>query len=276
MLFKIKQYIGPFSAKSPLHMLHKEYIYEILFEAILGVASDLPLVKDDMKNAKEKAHKFFNNVDDCAYGGSFQYFRKDGSYNNAPYFLVRVGDKVGVVDENLNILIDINYDEIIPPIRTSKPLFVVKNENNQWRVLEAKTQRVLVEFGTYKKIWGYDENHALVSRSCEHELSTGTQRAIIDTYGKIIYGSDKYANIYPFYGTGVDYIVIREKPTEYIKGRKVNDNLIFRSKSMPQNAISPNNEVIEAPQKSHYAGGIVKYDIMDAYEGDYDALWNTD
>lgn len=276
MLFPIKPYIGNYSSNSPLHILHKEYIYEIFFEAILGTASDQPFVKDNMRNAKEKANKFFNNVDDCVFGGRFQYFRKDGSYNNDPYFLVRVGDKVGVVDENLNVLIDIEYDEIIPPIR-SKPLFVVKNDRNQWQVIEAKTQRILVEFGIYKKIWGYDENHALVSREYEKELSSSTQRAIIDMHGKMVYGSDKYANIFPFYGTGVDYIVVREKPEEYIKGRLINNNLTFRMKSMPTNVISPNNEVIETPIKYRPSmGGIVSYDKMDAYEGDYDALWNTD
>lgn len=151
MLFPIKPYIGNFSANSPLHIRHKDYVYEIFFEAILGIASDLSFVKDEMKNAKEKAQKFFNNVDDCVFGGRFQYYRKNGSLNNDPYFLVRVGDKVGVVDEDLNILIDIEYDEIIPPIRTNKPLFVVKNDKNQWQVMEAKTQRILVEFGIYKK-----------------------------------------------------------------------------------------------------------------------------
>lgn len=117
----------------------------------------------------------------------------------------------------------------------------------------------------------------MVSREYEKVLSTGTQRAIIDMHGKIVYGSDKYANIFPFYGTGVDYIVVREKPQEYVKGRLINNNLTFRMKSMPTNVISPNNEVIEAPMKYRPStGGIVSYDKMDAYEGDYDALWNTD
>ena len=38
----------------------------------------------------------------------------------------------------------------------------------------------------------------------------------------------------------------------------------------------PDNQIIEAPRNLSYSGGIVNYDKMDAYEGDYDALWNTD
>lgn len=276
MLFPVKPYIGIFSSQSPLQLPRKEYIYEMYFEAILGYASDMPFVEDDMKNAKDKARKFFENVDDCAFGGRFEYFRKDGSYNDAPYFLVRVADKVGVVDENLNVLIDIDFKEVIPPIRTSKPLFVVKDKNNQWAVLEAKTQRIIVPAGLFCKIWGYDQNHALVSTAYEHELSTGTKRAIIDRYGKIVYGTDKHSNIFPFYGTCVDYIIVREREEEFVKGRLVNKHLSFRKKDFPQNVISPDNEVIETLKKPLYTGGVIHYDKMDAYEGDYDALWNTD
>lgn len=276
MLFPVKPYIGIFSGKSPLHLVHKEYVYELYFKAILGYASDLPLVKDDLRNATEKAKKFFDNVDDCVYGGRFEYYRKDGSYNDAPYFLIRVGDNVGVVDENLKILIDVDFKEVIPPIRTSVPLFVVKDKENQWQVLEAKTQRIIVPAGKFIKIWGYDQNHALVSTAYEHELSTGTKRAIIDRYGKIVYRSDKYSNIFPFYGTCVDYIIVREKEEEYVKGTLINKHLSFRRKDFPQNVISPDNEVIEAPRKSFYTGSVGHYDKMDAYEGDYDALWNTD
>ena len=276
MLFPIKPHLGNFSSKSPLQLAHKEYIYELFFQAVLGYVSELPLVEDDIKSAKVKAQKFFNNVDDCVYGGRFEYFRKDGSYNNAPYFLVRVEDKVGVVDENLDILLDIEFKEVIPPIRTSKPLFVVKDNNNQWQVLEAKSQHSIVPAGLYCKIWGYDQNHALVSREYEQELSSGTKRAIIDIYGKIVYGSDHYANIFPFYGTGVDYIVVQEKPEDVINCRISNRHLSFRRKSVPQNVMIPDNQIIEAPRNLSYSGGIVNYDKMDAYEGDYDALWNTD
>ena len=54
-------------------------------------------------NETEKASIFFEKVDDFAYAGVYEKFNKSGILVTIHFFLVRVNNLVGVVDENCNV-----------------------------------------------------------------------------------------------------------------------------------------------------------------------------
>ena len=55
----------------------------------------------------------------------YEKFNKSGTLVTIHFFLVRVNNLVGVVDENSNVLLPIDYKEIIPPINANDAVFVV-------------------------------------------------------------------------------------------------------------------------------------------------------
>lgn len=123
------------------------------------------------------------------------------------FFLVRVDNLVGVVDEDCKVLIDIVYIEIIPHINADDAVFVVKNTENQWGVINAISNEIIVTFGKYLKIWGYGTHHALVCAKYENSWSK-TYRAIIDVKGNLVKGTENNYIISPFYGTKSDCILV--------------------------------------------------------------------
>lgn len=86
---------------------------------------------------------------------------------------------------------------IIPPTNANDAVFVVKNTENKWGVINIITNETIVPFGKYLKIWGYDTHHALVCTKYENSWSK-TYRAIIDVKGNIVRGTESYYKIYPF------------------------------------------------------------------------------
>lgn len=65
-------------------------------------------------------------MDDLVYVGAHSKYDKSGAYRTTYIFLVRVNDRVGIVDENLNILLPIEYKEIIPPININDAVLLLK------------------------------------------------------------------------------------------------------------------------------------------------------
>lgn len=189
--------------------------------------------------------------------------------------MVRVNNLVGVVDEDCKVLLPIDYKEIIPPTNANDAVFVVKNTENKWGVINIITNETIVPFGKYLKIWGYDTHHALVCTKYENSWSK-TYRAIIDVKGNIVRGTESYYKIYPFYGTKSDCILVEtQKEGKDERGyRQI--HYLSLSKEIPSRWQSPSIESVEAPRSYEDSNYHPVYDKMDAYEGDYDALWNTD
>ncbi|WP_270348259.1 hypothetical protein [Bacteroides intestinalis] len=263
-MIEVKKYIGSFTGSVYSNYTHSSLsAYKLIFDCIF------------YPNETEKASIFFEKVDDFAYAGAYAKFNKSGAQVTTHFFLVRVNNLVGVVDEDCKVLIDIDYKEIIPPINADDAVFVVKNTENQWGVINAISNEIIVPFGKYLKIWGYDTHHALVCTKYENSWSQ-THRAIIDVKGNLVKGTESYYKIYPFYGTKSDCILVEtQKEGKDERGyRQI--HYLSLSKEIPSRWQSPLIESVEAPRSYMDHNYHPVYDKMDAYEDDYDALWNTD
>jgi len=261
-MIEVKKFIGHFTCSVYSNYTYKKLsIYELIFESVFN------------QKKAENAQLFFDKVDDFVYVGTHSKFNRSGACISTYIFFVRVNDLVGIVDENLNVLLPIDYKELIPPTNIDDAVFVVKNAQNQWGVINVINNEIIVPFGKYLKIWGYDTHHALVCTG--YENGGKTNRAIIDVRGNLVKNTEKYAIIYPFYGTGVEYILATSKPTDKDAKGYAQTHYKLLSKENPTSWYWPNVEVIERQRNytNHYHP---TYDKMDAYDGDYDALWNTD
>ena len=263
-MIEVKKYIGSFTGCVYSNYTHSSLsAYKLIFDCIF------------YPNETEKASIFFEKVDDFAYAPAYAKFNKSGAQVTTHFFLVRVNNLVGVVDEDCKVLIDIDYKEIIPPINADDAVFVVKNTENQWGVINAISNEIIVPFGKYLKIWGYDTHHALVCTKYENSWSQ-THRAIIDVKGNLVKGTESYYKIYPFYGTKSDCVLVEtQKEGKDERGYRQIYYLSL-SKEYPSRWQSPSIESVEASRSYEDSNYHPVYDKMDAYEGDYDALWNTD
>lgn len=213
------------------------------------------------------AEDLFDKVDDFAYCGHFE---------STYLFAIIVNNKVGVIDQNMNQLIVPEYKELITPVH-SAPIFVLKNENDEWGALNALTNDIVIKFGEYIKLWGFDNNHCLACNKYETNHNDATNRCIIDNHGKIVINSQEYYAIFPFYNTGVKFILVQIDAVDTNGCTITNRNLNLLCKEFPKQWFHPDKESVEAPRDySSYHENPIISDKMDAYEGDYEALWNTD
>lgn len=219
---------------------------------------------------------FYEKVDDFAYAGAHFKFKENGICVTTHFFLVRVNNFVGVVDENCKVLIDVVYKEIIPPVNSDDAVFVVKNTDNQWGIINAISNEIIVPFGKYLKIWGYDTHHALVCTKYECSWIDRTYRAIINVKGELIKGTENYIVIYPFYGTMSKCILVETKPADKDDKGYIQKHYLLLSKEFPNIWMYLPKDSVENPCTLTGGNYHPRYDKMDAYEGDYEALWNTD
>lgn len=89
-------------------------------------------------------------------------------------------------------------------------------------------------------------------------------------------GTENNCIISPFYGTKSDCILVEtQKEGKDDRGyRKI--HYLSLSKEYPSRKQSPSTESVEVPRSYEDSNYHPVYDKMDAYEGDYDVLWNTD
>lgn len=264
-MIEVKKFIGSFTSNVYSHYAHKELsVYQLIFDCIF------------YQQKTEIASVFFEKVDDFVYAGAHSKFKKDGVCVTTHFFLVRVNNFVGVVDENCELLLPLDYKEIIPPVNPDDAVFVVKNVDNQWGAVNVITHEIIIPFGKYLKIWGYDTHHALVCLKYEKPYGNKTHRAIINIKGELVKGSECYTTIYPFYGTQSKCILVETKPADKDEKGHVRRHFLSLSKEYPNRWETPSIDAVEVPHSYDYRSYHPVYDKMDAYEGDYDALWNTD
>lgn len=264
-MIEVKKFIGSFLGSVYSNHTHRDLsVYNLVFDCIF------------YQRKTEKASIFFDKIDDFAYAGAHSKFQKNGACVTTHFFLVRVNNRVGVVDEDCNVLLPLDYKEIIPPTNADDAVFVVRNVEDQWGVINVITHEIIVPFGKYLKIWGYDTHHALVCTKYECSWNSKTYRAIIDIKGKLVKGTEQYSTIYPFYGTMSKCILVETRPEDKDERGYVRKHYLSLSKEFPDRWESPSIDAVEVPPSCDYCSYHPIYDKMDAYEGDYDALWNTD
>lgn len=122
---------------------------------------------------------------------------------------IRKGKYCGMMDCNGSIILDLSYKTIIPPYQCNVPVFILQDKNGNWgavRLSDSQKTMVIVPFGTYKYMWGFDNNHCLVhSKECT-DSKTFHERGIIDSKGQMIIPFHQYADIWNFYKTNLPFI----------------------------------------------------------------------
>ena len=262
-------FTGNFSVKHWPRVFHDINYYRFIF-SIIFYGKDNHFVNTISEN-------FFNQFDNFVYLGIFEKWLKNGSLIKMYLFGVSINNKIGIIDQDLNFLLPPYYLEFIVPVK-SDGIFVVKNEENQWGAIDIFANNVIIEFGKYKKIWGFDHKHTLVSLDFEESYEDKTNRAIVNSKGKIVKGTQEYYTIYPFYNSHNDYIIVNVKKEDSCCGMVLNRNLNLLCKENPERWYWPKIEPAEYPRGNNYYsnGSITPMDWRDAYEDDPDARWNTD
>lgn len=164
-------------------------------------------------------------------------------------------DNQFVVSDTIEV-IGLNYINIIPQIEHSPiggDVFCVQHYNGLWGAINARTGKMVTLFGQYDYMWGFDGRYCLVKKGKQTNFSG---RGVIDISGKEVIGTDCYDNIHTFYGKGECIIVEKNGTTEYLSKY----DLSKVCSDIQYDDCDP----------------IVDVDISDAYDGDSDALWNTD
>lgn len=201
-------------------------------------------------------------------------------------FGTRKGNYCGISDSLGEDLLGMDFLVITPPFMTEKHIFVLQNKDHEWGVLnldDPYNPQIIVPFGTYKYIWGFDSNHSLISAKGIGKSGTFEGRGIINTSGEIVVGFREYKDIWNFYNNRSGLIKV-----ETFDGRTL--HLLKRN---------PLHKAVNGfvyPAKSHYAeepiygssynkyGGSYAQDVAglsddvidDAFEGDPEAYWNID
>jgi len=202
------------------------------------------------------------------------------------FFGARKGRYCGILDGLGNDLLGFNFTVITPPFMTDKQLFVVKNKDNEWGVYDLEDPYnpiIVVPFGTYKYMWGFDCNLCLVSAKGIGKPWTFEGRGIINPNGDIAVGFDEYKDIWDFYNNRSPLIKAETFDGHTIHLLKRNlfhkavNGIVYNSKS------SSLDMPVYDSRFGKYAGtyaqdvaGLSDDVINDAFDGDPEAYWNID
>lgn len=214
----------------------------------------------------------------------YGFLRKNGNISSyvRPVF--------GVINYKGEEILPLNYFKITQSICSKKKLFTVQNIKGEYGVIDDQ-KYVIVPFGCYHYISGFDNNFAIVSELCFDEL-TGESKVpyygIINELGKEIVDLN-YQKIVPFYGK-FNYIT-----KAVLHGKEVELNLEYiRFKLEEEYYHSTHSDEYSIEDlydmgylnatgyelyRGTYAQDVMKFsdeDIEDGLDGDPDAYWNID
>lgn len=202
------------------------------------------------------------------------------------FFGARKGKYCDLFDGLGNSLLGFNYTVITPPFMTDKQLFVLKNKDNEWGAYDMEdpyNPTIVVPFGTYKYMWGFDSNHCLVSSKGIGKPGTFEGRGIINSNGDVVVGFDEYKDIWDFYNnrSGLIKAETFDGHTLHLLKRnplhKAVNGIVYNAKSIGLDT------PVYGPRFGEFSGtyaqdiaGLSDDVINDAFEGDPEAYWNID
>lgn len=205
---------------------------------------------------------------------------------NTLYFGARKGKYCGISDGLGDDLLGMDFLVITPPFMTDKQIFVLQNKKFEWGVVDLDdpyNPQIIIPFGTYKYIWGFDSNHSLVSAKGIGKPGTFEGRGIINTNGEVVVGFKEYKDIWNFYNnrSGLIKVETFDGRTLHLLKRnplhKAVNGIIYPTKS------NYADEPIYGTSFGKYEGtyaqdvaGLSDDVIDDAFDGDPEAYWNID
>ena len=202
------------------------------------------------------------------------------------FFGARKGNYCGIFDGLGNNLLGFNYTVIIPPFMTDKQLFVLKNKDNEWGAYDMKdpyNPTIVVPFGTYNYMWGFDSNHCLVSAKGIGKPGTFEGRGIINSNGDVVVGFDEYKDIWDFYNnrSGLIKAETFDGQTLHLLKRhplhKAVNGIVYNAKSIgPDIPVYGSRFGEFSGTYAQDVAGLSDDVINDAFDGDPEAYWNID
>lgn len=131
--------------------------------------------------------------------------------NKILFWAGRRGKYCEICDCLGNNLLDQAFMCITPPINTIKHVFVCENINHEWGVIDLDNSshpKIVVSFGHYKHIWGFNSNYSLVLSKELSQTENFRGRGIINSKGDVVVGFEEYIDIFDFYKNVDDYIKV--------------------------------------------------------------------
>ena len=202
---------------------------------------------------------------------------------------VRKGEKCGLINMLGVLLLPIEYSYITCPINCSKPVFCINSPKElKWAAVSIFGE-VVVPWGKYKYMWGFDHDHCLVSTVS----GTFKNRAVIGINGEIIIPPDKYIDIYNFRGKEYFQVedanhkisILSTATLELYSNSTADESHACRSNRIVENITNSLDEPKwrDNERNGEYAGTYAQ-DVMgysdgyinDAFDGEPDAYWNID
>lgn len=248
----------------------------------------LPISKDYLASLKANDNHLDLVLDvDKVLAENYDVFLPLLNYgDNTLFFGSRKGKFCGICDSLGDDLLGLDFLVITPPFMTDKHVFVLQNKNQEWGVVnldDPYNMHIVVPFGKYKYIWGFDSNHCLVSSKGIGKPGTFEGRGIINTSGEIVVGFKEYKDIWNFYNnrSGLIKAETFDGRTLHLLKRnplhKAVNGIMYPAKS--QYADKP----LYGSRFGEYAGtyaqdiaGLSDDVIDDAFDGDPEAYWNID
>lgn len=188
---------------------------------------------------------------------------------------VRKGKACGLINMLGVQVFPLEYSSIICPINSIKPVFCVKRLfDHKWAAINIFGE-VIVPYGTYYYMWGFDHNHCLVSTSS----GTFKNRAIIGIDGEILISPDKYIDIYNFRGKTAFKVEDNNHNISILSVESLNK--VSNTNGTHEGSKCGDDYPYDEPGQGSYEqyGGYNGYDdftIDSAFDGDPEASWNID
>jgi hypothetical protein len=104
-----------------------------------------------------------------------------------------------------------SFVTIIPPINSHE--FVVQRKDGKWGVVAPHKEEVIVEFGKYKYMWGFDTGLCLFEVETDN-AKTFSNRGIVSSDGTEVIKPYTYTNIHDFYGKRNSYVKVEKEDRE--------------------------------------------------------------
>lgn len=140
------------------------------------------------------------------------------------FMIVRKHSKLGIINDCGIIIVPVKMSVIIPPVKCQRKLFCIKDAHSKWGATDERGQ-VVVPFGTYHNMWGFDTDYCLVDNGSDE--THFTDRAIINSNAEIVIGYGKYTSIWDFYAKPYSSIVAERAEMKYYLS-KTNPSIIIK------------------------------------------------
>jgi len=228
----MRYFTKPFNYNNTLDLpsVTKEYLLSIgVEETTIGYYDESEFGKHDIPIESHPIETILSQKYDCVV----PVWKKDSDVGG--YLLARKGKDCVIIYSDGERCANImeSFVTIIPPINSHE--FVVQRKDGKWGVVAPHKEEVIVEFGKYKYMWGFDTGLCLFEVETDN-AKTFSNRGIINSVGTEVVRPYTYTDIYDFYGNGTSFIkVVKENKEFRLEKNKfahivVNDNYNFKKK----------------------------------------------